>query len=234
MIRGLYTAASGMMAQISRQEIYANNLANANSVGFRRGQVVMAGFDQSLAAAAQTLSPTAGGVTASAAGLDLTPGNLLTTQRPLDVALAGPGFFTLQAPQGPIYTRDGRFSLDARSRLIGANGALVLGANGPLTLPPGEVTITAQGEVFSGGKGVGRLQVVQLVNPQPVGQNCYSATRTEALATPVIVQGSLEQSNVNPIREVGRMTNGYRLYEANATALRQQDQTLESLLRTIE
>lgn len=234
MIRGLFTAASGMMAQIRRQEIYANNLANINSVGFRRGQVVMAGFARDLAAATENLSPTAGGVTATATDLDLTPGPLQNTANPLDLALAGPGFFVLQTPQGPVYTRDGRFSLDEQNRLTKGPGTLVTGTAGPLTLPPGEVTITADGAISGGGQVVGRLQVVQLTNPQPTGNNCYRGTVIGPQPNPQISQGYIEQSNVNMMLELGRMTSGYRLYEANAAALKQQDQTLESLLRVAE
>ncbi len=224
MIRGLYAAASGMVAQMARQDVYAGNLANANSVGHRRGQVVLSSFEDNLAAAAT------GGAKAVPAALDQSQGLLTTTGRNLDLAIDGPGFFTLQTPQGLAYTRDGRFRLAADNRLMTAAGYPVLTESGPVTLPSADFTITESGEIHSQGRALGCLRLTNLANPNPSGAGLYTG-RPSPSSTSLVKQGALEQSNVNAIREMGRMMNGYRLYEANASALRYQDETLSSLMR---
>ena len=135
MLRGLYTAASAMVAQTARQDVYANNLANVNSVGFRRGETVLGQFPADLLAAVGAAGQASGGVAATMPGLDLTQGPLVSTDRPQDLALTGDAFFTVQTPKGQAYTRDGRFQLDAQRRLTTLQGNLVLGERGPITLP---------------------------------------------------------------------------------------------------
>lgn len=225
MLRGLYAAASGMIAQMARQDVYAGNLANANSVGHRRGQVVMGSFEADLAAQTAT-----GGTRALPASLDLSQGPVTTTSRNLDLALDGPGFFTIQTPTGLAYTRDGRFQLDGDKRLVTAAGYPVLGESGLITVNSPDFTITESGEVHCQGQTLGKLRITNLTNPTPTGNSLYTGTPSPSTQY-AVKQGALEQSNVNAIQEMGRMMNGYRLYEANATALRYQDETLSSLMR---
>lgn len=234
MIRGLYAAASGMMAQMARQDVYANNLANVNSVGFRRGQTVLGQFSTDLAAAAGSSASASGGATALPAALDLSQGTLSPTSRNLDLALSGDGFFVLQTPRGLVYTRDGQFSLDARKRLVNAQGCPVLGDKGPITIPSGDFTVDASGQITAQGQVVGKLRIETPVAPRPLGNACFAANRAQPAKAFTVSQGMLEQANVNAMQEMGRMMNGYRYYEANATALRYQDETLSSLMKVLQ
>jgi flagellar basal-body rod protein FlgG len=222
------------MAQIARQDVYANNLANANSVGFRRGEIAVGQFTADLAAAVGSASPSAGGAAATEAGLDLSQGPLTSTGRSLDLAINGPGFFTIQTPHGLAYTRDGRFLLDSQRRLITQQGYPVLGEQGPLPLPSTDFSVSATGEITCQGKVVGKLRLMTPVNPRPLGGNTYGATAAKPATQSTVAQGMLEQANVNAIEEMGRIMNGYRLYEANATALRYQDETLGTLMKVVE
>jgi flagellar basal-body rod protein FlgF len=234
MIRGFYAAASGMVAQIARQDVFANNLANANTVGFRRGQTALATFASDLATAQGLSATAAGGGAAEAAKVDLAQGALLSTSRPFDLALNGAGFFVVQTPRGLAYTRDGRFSLDAKRRLVTAQGYAVLGDKGPLTLSGTDFTVSANGQITAAGKVVGKLRVVEPQGLQSAGGNVYTAAGTRPAKRFEVAQGVLEQANVNAMEEMGRMLNGQRLYEANATALRYQDESLATLARIVE
>lgn len=228
MLRGLYAAASAMVAQVARQEVYANNLANANSVGFRRGQAVMGSFEAALAEAAT------GGAAASPAPVDLSQGPVVTTGRSLDLAITGDAFFTVQTPQGLACTRDGRFQLDAGRGLVTLSGHPVLGTSGPIVLPSTDFTVSTSGEVSCGGIVVDTLRLQTPQAPRPLGEGLYSATQARPPQAAAVTQGALEHANVNGMQEMGRMMSGYRLYEANATALRYQDESLNSLMRIVQ
>ena len=234
MLRGLYAAASAMVAQIARQDVYANNLANVNSVGFRRGQTVLGQFPADLQAALGSSGQASGGLAAASSGLDLTQGPLVSTDRPLDLALSGDAFFTVQTPQGQAFTRDGRFQLDSQRRLTTLQGNLVLGARGPIALPRGDFSVSAEGQISCQGKPVDRLRLLVPAQPQALGNGLYSARSSAVSKGSTVSQGRLEQANVNGVAEMGRMLSGYRLYEANATSLRYQDETLSSLMKIVQ
>ena len=234
MIRGFYAAASGMILQLARQDGYAHNPANDNTAGYRRTRTAVAKFDEDLAVAVGSASLANGGVIAREVGLDLTTGPLTPTERPLDFALTGNAFFTIQTDRGLAYTRDGRFRLDDQRRLVTTQGHLVLGQNGPIVLPAGDVAVTEKGGVSCNGKPVDTLRLAEPGNPRAVGHGLYSAAQTRPPTAYAVSQGMVEQSNVNAMQEMGRMLNGFRLYEANTTALRYQDDTLTVLYKVVE
>jgi flagellar basal-body rod protein FlgG len=234
MIRGLYAAASGMVAQIARQDTYAHNLANVSSVGFRGTRTVVGKFADSLATAFGASSRTAGAVHAAEAGLDPTTGPLMRTDRPYDLALSGSAFLTVQTVGGVAYTRDGQLQLDVQRRLVTRAGQPVLGQNGPIVVPSGDMTVDEQGVVFCQGQRLDALRLAEPERPQPAGDGLYTAGQVRPATQFTVSQGMLEQSNVNAMQEMSRMLNGFRLYEANATALRYQDQSLGTLQKVVE
>ncbi len=234
MVRGLYAAASGMMAQIARQDIHAHNLANANTVGFRGARAVVGRFADNLATAARVGSRTAGAVYVQAARHDPADGPLVRTDNPLDLALSGSACFVVQTPAGVAYTTDGRFRLDHQRRLVTQQGDLVLDETGPVVVPEGELTVTERGELFCRGQRLGQLRLVEPVNPEPIGRGLYRASQTQPPNAVTVHQGMVEQSNVSTMLEMAQMLSGFRLYEANATALRYQDQSLATLQRIVE
>lgn len=234
MLRGFYASASGMVAQLARQDTYAANLANASTTGYRRLQTALGQFRQNLAAALQDSDGASGGTEVRPAGVDSSPGPLTTTASPTDLALSGNGFFTVQTARGLAYTRDGRFHLDDQQRLVTARGDLVLGQRGPITLPKAEFTVTASGQVTCAGQTVDTLRLAEPVKPQPLGEGLYRAVTPRPASGVTVTQGALEGSNVNTVQEMGRMLNGFRYYEANATALRYQDESLSALYKVVE
>ncbi len=133
MERGLYIAASGMLAEQVRQEQIANDLANAATPGYKADRTSQAGFGELLlanSATGATVGPQGTAVQVSAVETDFTPKPAKDTGEPLDFAIVGEGFFAVQTGRGTRYTRNGQFSADAQGRLVTAQGDPVLGRGG--------------------------------------------------------------------------------------------------------
>jgi hypothetical protein len=159
MDRGLYIAASGMLAEQIRQEQIANDLANASTAGYKADRTAQSTFGDLLLANSGTgdvIGRQSTAVQVASIETDFTPAAARDTGEPLDFAITGEGFFAVQTPQGVRYTRNGQFALDAQGRLVTARGDLVLGRGGaPIASRDGKVdarligvvnlTIPAQG-----------------------------------------------------------------------------------------
>ncbi|HEX2952736.1 MAG TPA: flagellar hook-basal body complex protein, partial [Bacillota bacterium] len=139
MIRGLYTAASGLAVQWERQEAIANNLANVGTAGYKRDDLIGTTFEEHMiyavrAGNARYIGNATGGSVDFQTVTDFTPGTLQQSDNPLDLALEGQGFFVVQTPQGERLTRNGEFTLDNAGYLVNHQGYRVLGENGPIML----------------------------------------------------------------------------------------------------
>lgn len=177
MILGLYTAASGMIAQLKKEDLVANNLSNLNTPGFKSSQVSQEAFSNILMERLGENPATVGAVgTGTVLGqttVDLSQGALQQTGEPLDFALEGPGFFAVKAAGGTEYTRAGNFTLDGNGDLVTQAGYQVLGTNGtPLVIGTnadltgtGSVQVGTDGTVTVNGTVVGQLQVDNFANP---------------------------------------------------------------------
>lgn len=238
MIRGLYTAVSGMVASMRRMEVATNNLANTQTPGYKGDRTASATFGEQLQfeiAQQMGVAPRGPLVLANlplGPRLDLTQGPLQPTGRALDVALQGPGFLEVQSASGTRYTRDGALTVDGQGRLVTTSGALVLGENGPLTLPEGDVlAIDSDGTIKVDDVPAGRLRVVDF----PPDQQFDRAGNNELVArdggTPsgpatgtTIAQGFIEQSNVDLTGTLSTTLELQRAYQANQRLVQQQDE----------
>lgn len=226
-----------MRAGILRQDVTANNLANASTAGFKQERFVLEqkvdgkniGESRNLLEAVK-----------AASYVNFSPGPLENTDSPLDFALQGPGFFTVTSDEGTFYSRNGRFDRNAEGLLVDAQGRRLQGVGGDITLPPGIVTLTDDGSISVDGVNVGKLRVVEFLNPEALaknGDNLFfdpesAAGETEVLRTSV-VQGFLEQSNVDAVREMVEMISNSRQYEASSRLMTVQDQTLNHVVNDI-
>jgi flagellar basal-body rod protein FlgF len=200
--------------------VVANNMANANTPGFKAEQMM---FTSYLAKTKSDTSPF--GRTMSFAqdiGVlhDTREGPLTSTGDSLDIAIHGPGYYTVDTPAGPRYTRDGHFQLDSNGMVVTSSGYPLMQSNGnPIVVAPGEssITVAGDGTVSTENGQIGVLQVVNFPNEQllqPLGDGTYSTTQTPTpLPHANVVQGMLEQSNVQPISEMTGMLNILRNYE---------------------
>jgi len=242
MIYGLWQSAAGLQAQEYRQAIIANNLANAETPGFKADRIAFqerlnaASARSDLSARHPALEAMTGGVFETPVYTDFSQGGLIPSNSSLDVAVDGSGFLTVQSRDGLRYTRDGRLMVDSTGRLVhAATGDAVLGADGqPIVLEPGStepIHIDETGQVRQGRQGAGQLALVDFADHQQlqkVGGNVYAADagaqRVEAHG--LIKQSAYEASGVEPITTLVEMIETTRAYEANARLISLQDESL--------
>lgn len=223
---GYYAACSGLKTQSAALELVANNIANVSTSGYR-GQIPS--FESLVA---QTSGPAMNGwerlsnehSVLDGARLDLGEGNLERTGNPLNFAIEGPGFFSVQTKAGTLYTRDGSFHISSAGQLDTASGDPVLGDSGPLTVPNGEVSVSSDGTVSVNGAVAGKLRIVEFppnADLKPAGESYYSGpanSPTPATASSVR-QGMLESSNVSPVRAMVALISAQRQAEMMERAL---------------
>ncbi len=223
---GYYAACAGLRTQTQALEMVANNLANANTSGYRRQEPVfrsllLAGSRPEVAANPLNLALNHFNVM-GATRLDLSPGNLRSTGNPLDVAVEGAGFFAVQTSAGVLYTRNGSFQISAKGQLETAEGDLVLGEQGPITVPGGAASISADGTLSVNGAVAGKLRVMELSGALvPMGASYYDAAQAKVLpaARAAVRQGMIEASNVNPLTAVVNLIEAQRHAEMLQRAL---------------
>jgi len=253
----LWIAKTGLDAQQTRMSMVSNNLANVNTMGFKRDRAVFEdllyqNLSQTGAATSEDTQDPSGlnigtGVRIVATEKNFLQGTIVETGNPLDVLVEGRGFFQILLPDGgQAYTRNGSFKIDADGRVVTANGYEIQPA---ISIPDSveSVTIAADGTVQAKLPGqtdlatLGSIQTADFINPaglQPRGQNLYlesAASGTPQLGTPgldglgTLVQGSLEGSNVNVVEELVNMIQTQRAYEMNSKAIATGDQMLQYL-----
>lgn len=234
MDRMIYTALSGAKQTLDQQAAVSNNLANTSTPGFR-AQVNMF---RAVPVVGQA-SPTRAFTLASTPGADLKAGPLTYTERPLDVALQGNGWLTVQAPDGSeAYTRAGSLQVSADGQLQTSTGLQVMGDGGPIAVPPGAAvsigsdgTITARGpgETSAGLAQIGKLR---LVNPPPdsIARGDDGLFRLRPGAQPLqvdanirVIAGAIEGSNVNPVESMVDMIANARRFEMQMKMIQSAD-----------
>jgi flagellar basal-body rod protein FlgG len=247
MDNSLRTSASGMIAQQRMIDVIANNLANVNTTGFKRSRVSFEDVLYETVQGARVAGPNGSETLPPIQiGKGVRIGQVLrlhaqgtpeTTQRPLDVAIEGEGFFQLERPDGSVaYTRDGSFSLSDSGTLVTSEGDAVMPG---IAVPPEatNLTISPNGSVTVSTPGaadteIGKIELARFLNPNgllSIGNNQYSAT--EASGDPItgapqeegfgrLMQGALESSNVEIVQEMTDMIAAQRAYEINAKAIR--------------
>jgi flagellar basal-body rod protein FlgG len=240
MIRGLYTAAAGMIAGMLRHETIVHNLSNVNTTGFKADRLTVTDFPSLLLhqiykdEQGKEVGRAGTGVTLSQVTTSFEEGPIKLTDIPFDFAINGNGFFQMQTPDGIQYTRDGRFHRDIDGKLINPNGYYVLGRNGaPITLPEGLLTVSHQGQIFVNEAQVGEFGLANFENLKEdlVKLNETMFVPREGVAAQVlapantnIYQGYLEDSNVDAAQGVTEMMSVLRAYEASQRMVRYQDQ----------
>jgi flagellar basal-body rod protein FlgF len=245
MANGLYTVVSGSLAQERRLDVLAHNLANVTTVGFKADvpvfEVIVApppliasGFPIMGALSApppmSVLQESYVGFTGVKA--DLSAGELRSTGNPLDVAINGKGWFSIETPAGTRYTRNGSFSLNPEGQLVTQDGWPVSGNNGPITLQGNVVKIDSRGFIVVDGQEVDQLKIVTLPaeNAFQKAENALFAAppgaAVEEAATDLDVkQGYVELSNVNAIKGMTALIDAMRAYESYQKVLQTWNET---------
>ena len=253
----MWVAKTGLTAQSTRMAVIANNLANVGTTAFKKDRaqfedllyqrIVQAGSQADINSQTPTGLMLGTGTRVLATEKIHRQGNMISTENSLDIAIAGDGFFAIQNTDGTqSYTRDGAFKLSDQGALVTASGQQLIPA---ITIPQDaqSITIGRDGTVsveLSGGGGsvqVGQIQLNRFVNNaglMPTGRNLYSQTNSSGQpivsapgeqGTGILMQGSLEASNVNVVEEMVNMIETQRAYEINSKAISAADGMLRFL-----
>lgn len=258
MLKGIYTAASGMIANINATDTMANNLANVSTTGFKKNQVSFQTFPELVLKRIHNNDSDGkiGGLS-TGTGLHSTQihfdqGNMRSTGNKLDFAVSGDGFFTLEDEDGnQFYTRNGNFTQSADGYLITQDGRYVLGEGGRIQLPYGSnaessiISVHPNGDIVAGDTIVDRLQITQFednhtlvklgdtIFRESAESKILNGVREGIKAVSTVMQGVLEGSNVSMVNEMVNSITGTRLYEALQRTIKTQDSSLEGMFNQI-
>lgn len=218
---------TGLGALEQELDMIANNLANINTTGFKRSvnsfsRQLMDIEGQEPVERENTAVPFA--EVLASPSIDYSQGILKRTERPLDVAIEGKGYFVVETPQGQLYTRNGVLQVNSQGNLVDLEGRMIAGADGPIIIPPGisllELNISEQGIVGSVDANFGRLKMVEFGEDEgklePVGYNTYKSPQDvnpQEAENAVVRQGFRESSNVKMMDEMIQMVAVSRLYQ---------------------
>lgn len=235
MIKGIYSSASGMVPLVRKQELHANNIANAKTTGFKKDiqfnrelnkaeakiQIKRSDWQQPLV---------------DQVFVDYSSGAFDKTGNPLDLAIEGDGFFVLLDSEGNQFlTRAGMFEISREGLMQFPGGLILNGQGGAIEVGVGELTVSQSGEVQIDGATINQIipQTVSDVSLlEKVGSSLFKVpdgVELFASAQPIVRQGYLEMANLNIVQEMVDMIVTYRTFEANSKALQSQDSSLDHL-----
>lgn len=245
MLRGLYTAVSGMITEEKRQQVITNNMANVSTDGFKEDTLNVKSFDEVLL---QNYDKKVNGINVKnqigsislgsqidGTSTNFTQGAFVSTDQPLDFAINGDGFFKVSGGGNEYYTRNGHFSLDSQGYLLDDNGNYVIGKNintnkeDRIKLNSSDVTCDTGGLLSKNGKANYKLSTYTFPdnnNLIKIGDNLYSGTNSLENQNGSLKQNNLEGSNVNIIDSMVNMMTTMRAYEANQKVIASIDETL--------
>lgn len=242
MIKGLYAAASSMVANLTRQSTLSHNIANMDTPGFKQIMVSMDDFMNTSVVLPQGSSHAASnsmyigdlglGTQTDVESTDFSQGGLRETGETLDFAVHGEGFFRVMTPDGERYTRDGRFSRDTDGNLVTVDGYKVLDDSGAeINIPLGTVSVASDGAIQVDGTDAGKIGIASFVDPEAELTRDVSNTfiadgapTGEEIGS--IQQGYLEMSNANSADLMTQMVAVSRAYEAAQSLVQTQDELL--------
>lgn len=246
MLRGVYTSATGMEAQKDMQEIIADNLANANTSGFKAVRHIYKSFaDHPIvnSATGQEMGEISHGIEPFSTSYDFAQGPLRQTGNPLDVAIQGEGFFAIQDADGVVsYTRNGHFSLDKDGYIVTQAGDFLLDQGfAPVYLGfqgVRDLVVLRNGNMVVNGDYVARLntfefpddaKIMRLAGDKYTADKALTGMNNSFNST--LAQGFIENSNVSPVKTSAEMVQVMRTYESNQRAMKAQVDTLQMLMQ---
>jgi flagellar basal-body rod protein FlgG len=241
-LKGLYTAATGMNTALNRTNIITNNLANVNTTGYKKDTTINSSFAEMLLKRlpdGKMLGEGGQGVKVEGTVTDFSSGGLHKTGNPLDLAISGEGFFAIQTPQGMRYTRNGNFTRNQDGQVVTQNGNLVLGRSGPLQVFGDQIQVDNQNNLVVDGQVIDQIRTVTFANRDGLvkeGDTSYRTTPevgNQFIGTGKIQQGYLEGSNVNAVKSMTNMIEATRYYEANQKIAKTYDRSLEETVNSV-
>ncbi|WP_237062886.1 flagellar hook-basal body protein [Microbulbifer zhoushanensis] len=226
----LAIAEANISARMEQISVSSNNVANMSTTGYRSSLLVEPSFERAYTEAQGSIHK--GHYT----HVDFTPGNIRTTGRSLDFALAGDGFFKLDTTSGTYLTRNGQFNIAEGGQLVGANGwpVSLVGQQAPLDR---DIEVRQDGRIFSKGEEVARFDIVISDGSQmeEVAPGLYKVGESglEGHENPQLIQSHLEASNVNMLHEMQKMMSAVRSIESSQKILRNYDALMDTAITTL-
>lgn len=226
------TRQSGLLREL---QVIAHNIANLSTTGFRREGLVFSEFVRQLDGGEEPLSMAA----ANARQTYLTQGGLTMTGGALDLAVEGEGFFTIETPEGDRLTRAGHFQQNAAGELVTPDGHRLLDSGGAAVFIPAgaQIGIARDGTISADGQPLAQIALVVPEDPSTLqrASGVLHAVEGETVpvADPVLLQGFLEESNVNPILEMSRLIAVQRAYESGQKFLDREDERIRNVVQTL-
>ena len=252
MVKGIETAASGMIGIMNLNDIISNNLANVNTPGFKQSVAAFKSFKDVMVNkmdssngytkhTKESLGTISSGSAIDQTVMDFKQGAVQITGNPLDIALEGKGFFTIQTPNGLAYTRNGSFVKNSNGEITTTEGYPLMGQGGPITLNnnSNDVKINSDGTVLVNNQSTGKLKIVDFNDTstlQAIGNSLYKPTNGQApiAATSCQVkQGALESSNSNVIECMVNSINASRTYETLSKVIDSNNKSLTQAINTV-
>lgn len=249
MLRSMYIAGTGMLVQRYRMDVITNNVANADTSGYKTDNLLSRSFsdmmlsrlnDPSVINRSTAVGPQNTGIHIDEVITNFTQGGLENTGRSLDLAIQGDGFFTVDTPAGARYTRAGSFTLNAQGYLTTAEGYYVLDINNqPIQIGTDDFGVDSSGNVSVNGNTIARIAVVEFQDTgalRKAGDNLYTVygnANPYPAQNSSVMQGYLENSNLDIAKEMTNMITTERAYEASQRILRMIDDTLGKTVNEI-
>lgn len=214
-------------------DIVADNIANADTPGYKREELRFTEYLQKLGTTEE--------LSGSDRRRDFSDGPLMRTGNPLDLAIRGEAFFSVETPEGVMYTRNGHFTIDQDGNLATSTGFKVLGDDGgPIVFAPTDtnITIGPDGKVLAEGAEIGTLDLVSFADPgrlERAGNSLFIARgeQPEAAKDATIAQGMIEDSNVQPVVEITRMMKVMRGFSAAQKLINDEDERIRQALQVL-
>lgn len=245
MLRGLYMAGTGMLTQINKMDVISNNLSNVNTNNYKEDELVTSAFHDVLLNRlndGSTNNNSVGninyGVYTDEVKTSFEQGSLEHTGDDLDIALQGQGFLTVAAPQGTRYIRGGSFQVNSQGYLATAEGYILMGSNGPVKVDSSNFAIDKAGNVSTANGIINNLNVINFSDTNKLRKEGNSLFNTTAGNNTVpftgeVVQGSVEHSNVNIIKQMVNMMETNRNYESNQRVAKMFDDSLNKAVNDV-
>jgi flagellar basal-body rod protein FlgF len=237
MDNALLVSLSQQMAAYQSMDVIANNVANVSTPGYRREEQTFRQYIEQLPPTeGDTGTQTLSFVQDAGIVRDMSEGPMRITGATYDLALHGKGFFVVQTPNGERYTRNGHFSLDTAGQIVDDAGDPLQGDGGAVTIntDDGDIHIGTDGTLSGKNGQIAKLRVAGFANEAALakeGGSLFSTTQTPTTATNAeIRQGSLEESNVQPVVEISKMVEVMRAYQATATMAQSQEDLLRQAI----
>ena len=231
---------SRQIALQHQMDVVANNMANITTTGFKASDLMFEDFlmpvakDNDFGGLDRNLHYTQDWSTVH----DMSVGAIEQTGNPLDVALLGEGFLSVETPDGPRYSRNGALTIDASGVLVDLNGNPVLSESGQVKFDDSDadITIASDGTITTSNGGKGKLALSEFVDPQILareGDNYFSGPVGDKPVATRILQGSIERSNVSGVTELTTMIRVQRAYQSLASLMQRQDELRTSAVQRL-